>query len=200
MAPITSLMSARSGCSGWRRAKASSRRVRSAPRSADSSASRTSSSVTGSSGADLAQHVEIADDDRQQVVEVVRQTAGELADRLHLLRLTQLVALRLRLAPFGQVAHDADEGMVAGLRRFADRELHREGRAILAPPHDLAADADDLRHAGREIGRDVAVVFAVIGLRHQDAHVLPDDFVRCVAEQADAGLVERLDDAVCGRW
>ena len=113
MAPITSLMSARSGCSGWRRAKASRRRVRSAPRSADSSASRTSSSVTGSSGANLAQHVEIADDDRQQVVEVVRQSAGKLADRLHLLRLAQLLALLLRLAPFGQVADDADEGVVA---------------------------------------------------------------------------------------
>ena len=39
-------------------------------------------------------------------------------------------------------------------------------------------------------------MFAVIGLRHQDAHVLPEDFIGRVAEQADTGLVERLDDAV----
>jgi hypothetical protein len=30
---------------------------------------------------------QIAEDDRQQIVEIVRDTAGELADRLHLLRL-----------------------------------------------------------------------------------------------------------------
>ena len=41
-------------------------------------------------------------------------------------------------------------------------------RAILAPPHDLAAGTDDLRHAGSEIRRHVAVVPTVIGLRHQD--------------------------------
>jgi hypothetical protein len=138
----------------------------------------------------------IADDDRQQIVEVVRQAAGELADRFHLLRLAQLCALRLHLAPFGHVAHDADEGMVAGVRRFADRELHRKGRAVFAAAHHLATGADDLRHAGGEICRDVAIVFAMVRFRHQDADILPDDLVRGVAEQADAGLVERLDDAM----
>ncbi len=77
-----------------------------------------------------------------------------------------------------------------------DRELHRKGRAVLAPSHHLASGADDLRHAGREIGRNVAVVFAMVWLRHQDADVLPDDLVRGIAEQADAGLVEGLNDAV----
>ena len=126
----------------------------------------------------------------------MRQAAGELADRLHLLRMAQLLALGFRLAPLGQVAHDADEGVVAALRRLTDRKLHRKGRAVLAPSHHLAAGADDLRHAGREIGGNVAVVLAVVRLRHQDADVLPDDFVRAIAEQADAGLVEGLNDAV----
>ena len=36
----------------------------------------------------------VAEDDRQQVVEVVRDAAGELADRLHLLRLAQLLLER----------------------------------------------------------------------------------------------------------
>ena len=43
-------------------------------------------------------HVEAADDAGQQVVEVVRQAAGELADGLHLLRLEELLARLLQLA------------------------------------------------------------------------------------------------------
>ncbi len=41
-------------------------------------------------GRPLDQEFHIADDDAKQVVEVVRDAAGELADRLHLLRLAQL--------------------------------------------------------------------------------------------------------------
>ena len=37
----------------------------------------------------LAQQLEVAEHGRQQVVEVVRDAAGELADRLHLLRLAE---------------------------------------------------------------------------------------------------------------
>ena len=36
--------------------------------------------------------IEVSDDDRQQVVEVVRHSTGELADRLHFLRLGELLA------------------------------------------------------------------------------------------------------------
>ena len=36
------------------------------------------------------QRLQIADDDGQQIVEVVRDPAGQLADRLHLLRLAKL--------------------------------------------------------------------------------------------------------------
>ena len=38
----------------------------------------------------VAQQIEIADDDAEQIVEIVRHAAGEIADRLHLLRLAQL--------------------------------------------------------------------------------------------------------------
>jgi hypothetical protein len=48
------------------------------------------------------------DDDREDVVEVVRDAAGELADRLHLLRLAQLA---LERDPLGHVA--ADEEILA---------------------------------------------------------------------------------------
>ncbi len=50
--------------------------------------------------ATVGQQVEIADDDRQVVVEVVRQPAGELADGLHALDLAQAL---LHADPFGDV-------------------------------------------------------------------------------------------------
>ena len=39
----------------------------------------------------LLQHFDVAEDDHEDVVEVVRDAAGELADRFHLLRLAQLL-------------------------------------------------------------------------------------------------------------
>ena len=61
--------------------------------------------------------VEIADDDRQKIVEVVRHAAGELADRVHLLRLIELLARRLQallgFAPLGDVAGDLGQADAA---------------------------------------------------------------------------------------
>ena len=48
--------------------------------------------------ANFAQHVQVADNDREKIIEVMRKTAGELTDSLHLLRLAQLLALRLGFA------------------------------------------------------------------------------------------------------
>jgi hypothetical protein len=62
-------------------------------------------------------------DDREQVVEVVRDAPGELADRVHLLHLEQL---RLELLARGDVLHRADG--VAGARRPGEC-LHRRGVA-----------------------------------------------------------------------
>jgi hypothetical protein len=42
--------------------------------------------------------VEVSDDDRQQVVEVMRHSAGELADGFHFLRLGELLARLSQLA------------------------------------------------------------------------------------------------------
>ena len=78
---------------------------KSAPRNAASSASPASSSTVGVLLHDTAQHVEIADDDCEQVVEVMRHAAGEVADRLHLLRLNEL---GLGLASLGDVLSDPE--------------------------------------------------------------------------------------------
>lgn len=92
--------------------------------------------------------VAIADDDGQQIVEVMGDAAGELADRLHLLRLDQLF---LRPLALGQVVDDADEDRFAVLPRLADREVHGKGRTVAAQALDLAADADDLALAAAHV-------------------------------------------------
>ena len=68
------------------------------------------------------ERLQIADDDGQQVVEIVRHAAGQLADALHLLRLGELLLRALQrllgLAPLGDVARDLGE---ADQRRRPDR-------------------------------------------------------------------------------
>ena len=65
--------------------------------------------------------VETAEDDGQHVVEVVRHAAGELAQRIHLLRLTELL---LKSAPLGHVVGaDHDAAGIALLAR--NRRRHR---------------------------------------------------------------------------
>ena len=74
-----------------------------------------------------------ADDAGQHVVEVVRDAAGELADRLHLLRLAQrlfgLAQRLLRFALGGDVAADGLQQAVRGDRAPFDRGACRRRRA-----------------------------------------------------------------------
>ena len=98
------------------------------------------------------EQLQVAGDDQQQIVEVVGDAAGELADRLHLLRLRQApLALPQRLLDMLAVAEVVDHaGEIApaiGLE-LADRQMQRKRRAVLAPATHLAADADDLLDAG----------------------------------------------------
>ena len=51
------------------------------------------------------QQLGVAEDRGQEIVEVVGDAAGELADRIHLLRLDQL---RFELPAFGDIDADAD--------------------------------------------------------------------------------------------
>jgi hypothetical protein len=54
----------------------------------------------------ISQQLQIAHDDGEQIVEIVRNTAGKLPYRLHLLRLAELL---LPLAVDGDVFHHRDE-------------------------------------------------------------------------------------------
>ena len=95
----------------------------------------------------VAGDLRVAADDRQQVVEVVRDPARELADRLHLLRLAELV---LEHPPLGDVAQHEQVPVGRELRRRADLE-HQ-------PPAVLLTVPDVLQHPlGDPVGRQEPV-------------------------------------------
>ena len=87
----------------------------------------------------LAQKLEIPMGHRQQIVEVMGNAAGQLADGLDLERLAQL---RLEAVASGQIGEHADEmGQPAmGIMHRRDRELIVEGDAVLAVIDHLAAE------------------------------------------------------------
>ena len=83
------------------------------------------------------QRFKISDDDGQQIVEVVRDTASKLPDTLHLLRLMQTFFAR---APLGQIARDLGktnqdpcESRIALITTFAQNWCHLCARANLQP-------------------------------------------------------------------
>ena len=101
--PATSVpLSSFSGSSGSERANDSSRRVSAAARVAPSIA-LVRWVITSRLGPfePAAGEIDAADHHRQHVVEVVRDAAGQLADRLHLLHLPQLRFGQLALDRFG---------------------------------------------------------------------------------------------------
>ena len=95
----------------------------------------------------------------------------------------------------GNVPDDAGEVAFIPQAELADRQIHREGRAVLAPPDHFPPDADDLRLAGLEVAGEVAVVLAVVGFGHQQLDVLADDLRGRKAEDALRRRVEGRDRA-----
>jgi len=106
--------------------------------------------------------LEIADDDRQEVVEIVRDASRKLADALHLLRLRQLLlrALQrhLRLPPFRDVAGDLGKTEQAAVL-VEDAIYGNAGpelRPVLADPQpfglELALALRRFERAGRHAG------------------------------------------------
>jgi hypothetical protein len=127
------------------------------------------------------QGFQVADDDGQEVVEVVRHAAGELADSLHLLRLGKLLLRpfqRLRhLAPFGHVARDLGETQQVAVL-VADRiddDAGPELRAVLAHAQALGLERA-LARGGREGARRRAG--GAIGVGVEACEMLADD-LRC---------------------
>ncbi len=142
--------------------------------------------------------VQAVDDHRQQVVEVVRQAKGELADGLQLLRLRQrllrLLQAQQRLVAFGDVARDlgeTDQRVVLPDR--VDDHAGAKTRAVLAQPPalglELALGARRFQPTRRLAARDV--------LRRVEAgEVLADDLAVGVALDALAAGIPAADVAV----
>src|SRR6185437_639081 len=98
----------------------------------------------------LQQFLDVGQDHHQDVVEIVRHAAGQLADRLHLLRLAQLLLTRLDL---GDVAAD-EEVLAVGLRPHAgpDQRHRAAGAVDVAAPeiaHTVTAAGGAHLGAGR---------------------------------------------------
>ena len=87
------------------------------------------------------QQFEIADDRGQQIVEIMRDAAGQLADRLHFLGLPQLLFHRLALGDVARCRHD-------------------EPVALMLLGHAREHDVDRARHAGHRAARRVTLVLA----------------------------------------
>src|SRR5690606_1414629 len=127
---------------------------------------------------------DVVPDDLQDVVEVVHEATGQLADRFHLLGLVQpgarLVESGLRLALLGDVAGDLGEADEIALvvEDAIDHDTRPEPRAVLAHPPALGlehafpfGDRERLlRHAG-----------GPVLLRVEAREMLPDDLVGPVA-------------------
>ena len=90
----------------------------------------------------------------------------------------QFLQPRFRPLPLGQVANEAGEETPVGGVHFADRKLHRKGRAVLALADHDAADADDAPLAGAQIAIEIAVVILAVGRWHQHLDVLANDVAR----------------------
>ena len=118
------------------RANASSWRVRSAARWVDEM--MRSSPCAASASTSLGESLDVGHDHHQDIVEVVRDAAGQFADRLHLLALPQLVL------------------DVSAMRSFLD-ELLVDRRQLVARGHHaqaLAAFVHDRECAQREDRRE----------------------------------------------
>ena len=124
----------------------------------------------------------VAGDHRQQVVEVVRDAAGEAPDRLHLLRLLEPV---LEPEPVGDVVGEHERRLAAVVDDRPGRDLDVDDRAVLAPVVP---------------GRGAVRARAVLGQApEQRLHVLAradlrdrhrEELVAGVAVVADRGVVD----------
>jgi len=100
----------------------------------------------------------------------------------------------LRLLALADVADDPGEHRTTVALGFSDGQLHREDRAVLALPGDLAPDADDPAFASMPVPAEIDIVLRLVGLRHEHLDVLPQHLVCSVAEQRLAGRVEHLHE------
>ena len=137
------------------------------------------------------QEVAEADHRRQQVVEIVRDAAGELADRLHLLRLGEL---HLEVLLLGDVDEMQDQPAVAAARGSVEPARGRPPRLLSRAALEAHLDRPGMRRAvgrGGELDRDLAAVLLV----DEADQRLADQILRPGAEQFAERAVRLLEPA-----
>ena len=157
------------GLSGSLREKASRLRVRSAARPTALEIWPTRRRTDAVRLCVFLERIDVGHHDHQDVVEVVGDAAGELADRFHLLRLAKLGLQRLAM---GDVDHDAAQAhdLAVGVAHRPEIALDREQRPVPSAEHRFGGgrrafgcaasrsrpgDRPDRRRAsGRRPGRD----------------------------------------------
>ena len=95
-------------------------------------------------------HLDVAEDRRQQIVEIVRDAAGEPADAFHLLRLQEL---RFEALPFGDVLHDAEHARGLAALVAEDLRLRRDPSRVRAVRIGAELDVERQRQIDRVIDR-----------------------------------------------
>ncbi len=159
------------------------------------------------------QQVAETDHRRQQIVEIVGDTAGQLSDGQHLLGLGELNLETLLVRRFDQMEHEAGaRGVFEGTRvecpcaipAARQRHLDRGGSATLPRRDQLGRHVGSFRHAHEVDERHAAEFRAImpdegregwIGLRYPQFVVQKSDADRRLLEEpleAQLGSLERL--------
>ena len=147
-------------------------------------------SLRAAGGQPLADHLDRAAHAGEGVLHFMRD------DRRHFAELDErglLAQPLLELHARAEVVQHPGELALTLDEHLAHREVQRECRAVLATARHLAADADDLRVAGREVAGQVGVMLLVIRRGHQRVDIDADELRFRVSEQALGAAIERLD-------
>ena len=147
--------------------------------------------VAKRSGRSVEHRLADADDAAERRAQLVRRVCQELV--LEGVRPEQC---RLGLLAGSDVANDAGKTWAIAAAHFADRQLHRERRAVPPQAFEFAADADDPRLAGPQVASDVLVVMLAVRRRREQGDVAADQFGGGIAEQTLDGRIGAFDDAM----
>ncbi|MGC4116217.1 MAG: hypothetical protein QM765_16895 [Myxococcales bacterium] len=135
------------------------------------------------------QELGVAQDDAQDVVEVVGDAAGQRAHRLHLLGLVQLLAQVLGFALggplLGDVLGDGEQALAAADDQHLAALADLQGPAVGAPPGDgLGLEAPAL------LAHELAVALASVGRQEADLHRGPAEDLAAVAGLLGEGGID----------
>ncbi len=150
----------------------------------------------------IGQNFDRSRDHGQNVVEVVRDAAGELAHGLHLLGLPDPVLGR---DPVGEVADESVEQEASTRPQRGDAQLDRDFLSVAPPDLEFAAGLTDCLIAGKQEGLQGFLEGALpVRLAHQIEHIPAERFIARPAEDVfslgipvpDTALLVDLDEGV----